>query len=651
MAIQNRRGAYNNFTPSKMVPGEFAVVQSGDPNAANGQAVYVAFQSGQAKRLATNEDIQTEIASATQEVAAEISQRVEDAVADDVQAAQTAASNASTSAQTATQKANAAAASATQAEQTVANIIDNTLTQTGKAADAKKVGDEITSLKGDLVLLNDHAKSIEDVLPNDSVTTDITSSIQWTDGKYINIITENIDNYADAAYGIVGSVQAGDRFHVDKARGMGNWRAITIISADGIVNNHCTILSYAPTAAGYYEDDYIVPVSGIMVVGANLNHQPVAVTKTDVNLIDAASVLSVNNTNTRIDELISQLPKKYVKTDITDSIQWTTGKFIRITDQSVVDYADAAYGIIGAVKAGDTFDISNARGVGGWRAITLISNIGIVDNKCEILSYYPTDAGYFNGEYTVPQDGILVLGSNANYSSVQAFKMIETISFETSPLAGCKWYSIGDSLNEFNSTADTNWIKYMIAATDADNTNVAKSGSGFYRGTTLEGYQQINYIKQLESVESDAELITIAGSFNDLMPSPWSPLPVGSASDTGSDTIAGYMNTFFNALIAAYPNCAIAVIMTSPWDVFKPGNTASDNYVSVLKAICEKHGIPFYPDCYYGCNLRPWNASNKETYYTHADGSVDGVHPNSKGHIFLYRMLRPFLEKCVHVST
>ena len=31
MAIQLRRGAYTNFNPSKLLPGEFAVVQNNDP--------------------------------------------------------------------------------------------------------------------------------------------------------------------------------------------------------------------------------------------------------------------------------------------------------------------------------------------------------------------------------------------------------------------------------------------------------------------------------------------------------------------------------------------------------------------------------------------------------------------------------------------
>ena len=52
MAIQNRRGIYSDFDPTKMVEGEFAVVQSGDPNTSDGKAVYIAQTTGTAERVA-----------------------------------------------------------------------------------------------------------------------------------------------------------------------------------------------------------------------------------------------------------------------------------------------------------------------------------------------------------------------------------------------------------------------------------------------------------------------------------------------------------------------------------------------------------------------------------------------------------------------
>ena len=67
MAIQNRRGQYRHFDPSKMVAGEWAVVQTGDPNASNGEAVYMAFEPGQVKRMATYEDMVDQLEDAVDE--------------------------------------------------------------------------------------------------------------------------------------------------------------------------------------------------------------------------------------------------------------------------------------------------------------------------------------------------------------------------------------------------------------------------------------------------------------------------------------------------------------------------------------------------------------------------------------------------------
>lgn len=58
MAIQNRRGAYANFDPTKMVAGEFAVVQSDDPSASDGKAIYIAFAPNDIKRLATYNELE-----------------------------------------------------------------------------------------------------------------------------------------------------------------------------------------------------------------------------------------------------------------------------------------------------------------------------------------------------------------------------------------------------------------------------------------------------------------------------------------------------------------------------------------------------------------------------------------------------------------
>lgn len=55
--IQNRRGEYLDYDPSKLLPGEFAVVQMGDPNTPTGKGVYLAISAGDVVRLATIEEI------------------------------------------------------------------------------------------------------------------------------------------------------------------------------------------------------------------------------------------------------------------------------------------------------------------------------------------------------------------------------------------------------------------------------------------------------------------------------------------------------------------------------------------------------------------------------------------------------------------
>ena len=69
MAIQLRRGAYTNFDPTKMKPGEVGVVQSGDPIASDGKAAYVAFSAGDVKRLATYDELSGYDADARQAAA------------------------------------------------------------------------------------------------------------------------------------------------------------------------------------------------------------------------------------------------------------------------------------------------------------------------------------------------------------------------------------------------------------------------------------------------------------------------------------------------------------------------------------------------------------------------------------------------------
>lgn len=58
MAIQMRRGASANFAPSRLLPGEWAVVMSGDETPmGDGTGIYLCVASGTTKRIATADEL------------------------------------------------------------------------------------------------------------------------------------------------------------------------------------------------------------------------------------------------------------------------------------------------------------------------------------------------------------------------------------------------------------------------------------------------------------------------------------------------------------------------------------------------------------------------------------------------------------------
>ena len=58
MAIQVRRGNYDDFDKGKMSVAELAAVLADDPNVPSGKAFYVAFAAGDVRRLVSVEDLQ-----------------------------------------------------------------------------------------------------------------------------------------------------------------------------------------------------------------------------------------------------------------------------------------------------------------------------------------------------------------------------------------------------------------------------------------------------------------------------------------------------------------------------------------------------------------------------------------------------------------
>ena len=132
MAIQSRRGAYGDFDPNKMLPGEWASVLKDDPKAQDGKSVYMCFSAGDVKRMATYEDMKDNIKEATGDVVQEVTEEY----AGEIKAATKAANDAASAAESATDAANTATGSA------------NTAASSATAA-AKAANDAAKNVKND----------------------------------------------------------------------------------------------------------------------------------------------------------------------------------------------------------------------------------------------------------------------------------------------------------------------------------------------------------------------------------------------------------------------------------------------------------------------------------------------------------------------
>lgn len=92
MAIQHRRGPYSQFDPTRLMPGELAVVLTGDPATPDGRALYLCFAAGVVKRMATYDDLYAQIEAIEGEIAGDLTTIVEVAAQDALDAAAEASS-------------------------------------------------------------------------------------------------------------------------------------------------------------------------------------------------------------------------------------------------------------------------------------------------------------------------------------------------------------------------------------------------------------------------------------------------------------------------------------------------------------------------------------------------------------------------------
>lgn len=262
-----------------------------------------------------------------------------------------------------------------------------------------------------------------------------------------------------------------------------------------------------------------------------------------------------------------------------------------------------------------------------------IDSKGTIYNATGTLLVSNTDLRLvrFGEEVTVDKINGIELRDN------QARKQIEEIN-NRKVWQGKKWACVGDSLTDPTTGYTTHYYHdYIAERTGIEVVNMGVRGTAYSKAT--DGNNR--FYDRIVNVPTDADVITIFGSFNDLAAN----LPIGEVNDTEPTTVAGYINATFDALYSIMPLAKVGVITPTPWDGFneyEEGTASSDNakaYVDLLIAICKKRSIPCL-DLFRQSNLRPWDETFKNLAYYNADGT----HPNATGHDIIAPKFLEFLK-------
>lgn len=247
---------------------------------------------------------------------------------------------------------------------------------------------------------------------------------------------------------------------------------------------------------------------------------------------------------------------------------------------------------------------------------------------------------------TVTAEHTVVYVSPQSYIETYPFyvRNIQVISLEPEleGWEGKKWVAIGDSITEHNNKALKNYHDYIAEKTGIAVVNMGLSGSGYKAKESDNGA----FYQRVSNVPTDADVITIFGSGNDLGGS----YQIGEASDTGTETLCGCVNTALDNLFAVVPTAQLGIITSIPWGGFNPSDDTNlmAQYSAKIVEICRRRGIPCL-DLYHCSGLRPWDiAFQAVAYPANSSGTgYDSVHPNAVGHAFFAPKIKAFLDSLV----
>lgn len=472
--------------------------------------------------------------------------------------------------------------------------------------------DDVEELQGDVTELRDDLNDIG-FYPEETIYSIITShSAILPDGT--------ITSGAGETYGVTNKidVSAFDHFIITTTMGWGNLLYAFYQSDDTFISGE------ASPSSGY-----VTITNKNVPIPVNASYIRVSKTNNPYEIKGAHPYELIVQDD--VEKLISAVPTKVKCNDLEFST--IDHKWINASGEFIDTTADTYY-ITGFVDVSEYAEIYITASANWSNRLYAFydanEDVVLVGTASENTSTFTTVK---NGKVTVPSGAkyIVVAGRASSLMPNVA------IFYRYVPIGkwyGKKWVCVGDSLTEQNAATSIHYYDYVSETTDITPIIMGVSGSGYARKAD----QSQAFYQRISSCPTDADVVTIFGSFNDL----GTGLPIGSVDDNGTTTIAGCINKTIDNLQTVIPLVNLGIVAPAPWNTTQPSTSGSAyDYVEMLKAICARRSIPFL-DLWRCSNLRPWDADFRAIAYSHDGGN--GTHPDENGHKLIASRFKAFLE-------
>ncbi|MDO5563646.1 MAG: hypothetical protein Q4F88_00235 [Eubacteriales bacterium] len=237
----------------------------------------------------------------------------------------------------------------------------------------------------------------------------------------------------------------------------------------------------------------------------------------------------------------------------------------------------------------------------------------------------------------------LSMDSNASDNVTGSSKVI----VERNDQVVVRWCILGDSISDHRKYGETTplYMDYIAATKDVETTNLAMMGTGFKSFATdqvFTHYTSFPYYMRVASMSEKTTLLTVFGSFNDVLMQDYAPYPYGTIFDNTNLTLYGCLNLFLYNALKINSSVKVGLVLPLPWaslEEREPYKTRCMEYVAILKNWALIHNIPIL-DLYEDYQNWNYNIMDRSNYL-----DFDGAHVSTMVHLtYLTPKVNEFLE-------